>query len=197
MPRDKRPAEARMRAHPLKIRWAPRLLPSLLQRLYESDTRGIQDLKLCQEVGLRLWERCRTFALVSNKEVACPNCGTVFRVVQEEDVPLLAERAEMRVDCPKGGCSWFTTPSTYMQSIANHDAHTGRATRAFEHFYRNYSSSLPYGTQLILIDQLVHSFHLDEQERPVKSVAAKLLEGNKKEVVRFLDQLSSRTSSNR
>lgn len=43
-----------------------------------------------------------------------------------------------------------------------------------------------------MIDELIHSFHLEEATRaPVKSVASKLLEGNKTEVVRFLDRLSA------
>jgi hypothetical protein len=43
-----------------------------------------------------------------------------------------------------------------------------------------------------LIDDLIHSFHREETTRaPVKSVASKLLEGNKTDVVRFLDQLSA------
>ena len=33
-----------------KIRWAPRLRPMLLQRLYESDARGFRDLELCESV---------------------------------------------------------------------------------------------------------------------------------------------------
>jgi hypothetical protein len=44
---------------------------------------------------------------------------------------------------------------------------------------------------MILIDQLIHSYHLDELKNPVKSAASKLLEGNKKEVVRFLNQPSA------
>jgi hypothetical protein len=46
---------------------------------------------------------------------------------------------------------------------------------------------------MLSIDQLIHSFHIDEKtETPTKSVASKLLEGNKKAVVRFLDDLSAR-----
>lgn len=193
MPRDKRPPEARLGAHPLKIRWATRLMPSLLQRLYESDAAGMQDLELCQEVGSRLWARCKTFALVNNREVECPNCGTVFRVLKEKNVPLIAERATFRVECPHSGCSWFTTPSTFMQSIANHDAHTGRAMRAFEHFRGSYSTAKPYREQMILIDQLIHSYHINEKTGTAgKSVASKLLDGNKRQVVDFLDDLSAR-----
>ena len=46
--------------------------------------------------------------------------------------------------------------------------------------------------KILLIDQLIHSFHVDEKTgASVKSVASKLLEGNKKDVVRFLDELSA------
>ena len=192
MPRDKRPPEARAGAHPVRIRWAPRLLPSLLQRLYESDGLGIQDLELCQDVGLRLWARCKTFVLVNNREVECPLCGTIFRVLEEKNVPLIGAIAVVQIPCPTSSCSWFTTPATYAQSIVNHDAHTGRAIRAFQSFHHSYSSALAYREQMILIDQLVHSFHEDQLQQPLKSVAAKLLEGNKNEVVRFLYELSAR-----
>jgi hypothetical protein len=41
--------------------------------------------------------------------------------------------------------------------------------------------------------QLIHSFHVGEETgAPAKSIASKLLEGNKKDVVRFLDRLSAR-----
>ena len=89
--------------------WAPRLRPQLLRRLYESDARGIQDLELCDEVGMFLFMRCRT-----------------------------------------------------------------------------------YSQKILLIDQLIHQFHIDEKTgQEVKSVASKLFEGNKKAVVRFLDELSA------
>ena len=46
---------------------------------------------------------------------------------------------------------------------------------------------------MLLIDQLIHSFHINEKAGgPTKSIASKLFEGNKKDVVRFLDRLSAR-----
>ena len=38
----------------MKIRWAPRLPPRWLERLYASDARGVRDDELCDEVGFRL-----------------------------------------------------------------------------------------------------------------------------------------------
>lgn len=165
---------------PAKIRWAPRLPPRLLKRLYESDAMGFRDMELCEDVGLRLYERCHTFVLVSKKEVDCPGCRQVFTVAPGG-----------RSRCPRD-CGWFTTQQTYQESLRNHYAHTGRAIEAFAKFYRRYPAARSYQARILLIDELIHSFHLEEAtQAPVKSAASKLLEGNKTDVVRFLDQLSA------
>ena len=166
---------------PAKILWAPRLRPELLKRLYESDAKGFQDEALCDEVGMYLFERCRTFCLTNHHEVECPECRTVFSVA-----------GESKHVCPKDGCGWFTTQAAYWTSVRNCYAYTGRAVDAFWTFYRRYPVARTYKDKIILIDQLIHSYHLDEKTNvPTKSVASKLLEGNKKEVVRFLDRLSA------
>jgi hypothetical protein len=57
---------------------------------------------------------------------------------------------------------------------------------------RRWPAARSYADRILLIDQLIHSFHVDEKTgRAAKSVASKLLEGNKKDVVRFLDELSA------
>jgi hypothetical protein len=64
---------------------------------------------------------------------------------------------------------------------------------AFLAFYHRYPKAKSYTDKMLLIDQLIHSFHVDEKTgTSTKSVASKLLEGNKKAVVRFLDELSAR-----
>lgn len=166
---------------PLRIRWAARLAPAKLEKLYELDARGIQDVELCDAVGATLLARCETFECVRRGEVACPACGTVFAVA----------RAGASA-CPGRACDWQTDHARYWESIQNHYAFTGRAVAAYSAFHAAYPLARSYGEKLVLIDQLIHSFHLSEQAEPVKSVASKLLEGNKKEVVRFLDRLSAR-----
>jgi len=164
-----------------KIRWASPLPPRLLKRLYDSDAQGFQDLELCDKVGIYLYVRCRTFVLVFQHKVECPDCYTVFNV-----------SARNKSMCPGDGCNWYTTHSTYVQSVRNYNAHPGRAVDAYLTFYQKYPGATTYKEKIVLIDQLVHSFHIDEKKgTPVKSVASKLLEGNKKDVVRFLDELSA------
>ena len=164
-----------------RIRWAARLAPAKLAKLYELDARGIQDEELCDAVGSTLLARCETFERVRRGEVACPLCGAVFGVAREGTSA-----------CPGRACGWQTDHASYWQSIQNHYAFTGRAVEAFAAFRAGYSLARSYGEKIVLIDQLIHAFHLSEQAEPVKSVASKLLEGNKKEVVRFLDRLSAR-----
>ena len=58
-------------------------------------------------------------------------------------------------------------------------------------FHTAYSRAKTYGEKIILIDQLIHSFHVHEKTgKLTKSIASKLLEGNKKAFVRFLNELS-------
>jgi hypothetical protein len=164
-----------------KIRWARRLPPAQLKRLYEADARGIRDLALCEEVGSFLYARCATFHLVAQGEVECPKCRAVFAVARHG-----------ASQCSQRGCGWQTTFEGYQQSIRDHYAWTGRAVASFEAFHRRWPSARSYADKILLIDQLVHSFHVDEKTgEPVKSVASKLFEGNKKDVVRFLDELSA------
>jgi hypothetical protein len=178
---SKQTNQLKEKSHPVKIRWSPRLRPILLKRLYQSDASGFQDLDLCNEVGMYLFERCRTFYLVYRHEVECSLCGRVFLVSRNEVSP-----------CPQDECDWYVTPEVYALSIKNYSAWTGRAIDAFISFYRRYPGAKAYKDKILLIDQLIHSFHIDEKTgNPTKSVASKLLEGNKKDVVRFLDELSA------
>ena len=166
-----------------KIRWSARLRPELLERLYRSDAMGFQDETLCDDVGLRLYTRCRTFILVARGEVECPRCRSEFRV----------EQCDKATSCPLAGCGWQTTWQEYWKSISNHSAWHGRALDAFFTFYDRYQGVSSYQEKILLIDALIHSFHKDEKKGTLtKSVASKLLEGNKHDVVQFLDRLSAR-----
>jgi hypothetical protein len=164
------------------------LRPRLLKRLYESDARGIQDIELCDEVGTILFMRCRTYLMVRRGEVECPACHTVFRVSGLEDW-----RDTSQSHCPNEGCTWSTTRAAYRQSIHNHYASPGRALDAYQSFFERYPHARTYRQKILLIDQLIHQFHIDERTGgAVKSIASRLFEGNKKAVIRFLDELSAR-----
>lgn len=139
-------------------------------------------MELCHKVGFILYARCHTFTLVHHSQVECPLCGTIFKVDQDGTSP-----------CPGEDCGWRTTRDAYGQSVRNHYAWPGRAMEAFTSYYLAYPEAKTYPEKMLLIDRLIHSFHIDEKTgEQVKSAASKLLEGNKKAVVAFLDSLSAR-----
>lgn len=164
-----------------KIRWAPRLRPVLLRRLYGADAKGVPDLELCDKVGITLYARCCTYTQTCRGEVECPVCRSVFCVSHQGNSL-----------CPQKDCDWHTTWPIYLQSLRNHYAYGGRADAAYQSYLDQYPNAKTYRQKILLINRLVHSFHIEEKSgRPAKSIASKLFEGNKKAVVEFLDDLSA------
>ena len=166
-----------------KIKWASRIKPELIQQLYHSDAMGMQDVELCNEVGMRLYFRCQTIVWVQNSQVACPRCGQVF-VVQSSP-------KEKATFCPTDDCGWYTTMPKYRQSWRKKRIWAGNAMPAFEEFYNRYPNTRTYKDKMLLIDKLIHSFHWNlKLNLPNRSAANNLIEGNHDQVVAFLDQLS-------
>ncbi len=98
------------------MKWADRVKPSHIRRLYDSARLGIYDVELLQEVGCGLYARSRDVlsvaAAVYKGEVPCPQCGKiVYRPKRRESYLKLEEasRSVARFSCP--GCSnlltWF------------------------------------------------------------------------------------------
>lgn len=168
-----------------KIKWAPQLPFLLVRRLYKLFSNGIYDDDLCDDVGIRLYLRCETFILTSERKVVCPICGTVFKVENEGNSY-----------CPNEKCGWYTDFKEYWESIRNYSALPGRAMAAWKEYYENYPGKKTFHEKIILIDQLIHSFHIDEKTNmPVKTVGSKLFEGKRKVIVQMLDELSGVESS--
>jgi hypothetical protein len=166
-----------------RITWSPRIRPVLIKRLYDSDALGLQDDELCNDVGVRLYMRCQTVLMVSRDEVACPRCGTIFRIN--------TGTKDAVTTCPEPGCGWQTTRSDYHESWSKKRIWGANALPAFEEFYSRFSSALPYRDKMVLIDQLIHSFHWSLQEKlPARATANNLIEGEHDQVVEFLDKLT-------
>ena len=166
-----------------RIAWSPRIRPALIKRLYDSDALGLQDDELCNDVGFRLYLRCQTVLMVSRNEVTCPRCDTIFKVdTSGKDATTL---------CPTPDCGWQITSSEYHQSWSKKRIWGANALPAFEEFYSRFSSALPYRDKMVLIDQLIHSFHWSlHQNLPARSTANNLIEGEHDQVIEFLDKLT-------
>lgn len=171
-----------------KIRWAPKIQPQLVQRLYESDAAGLIDELLLEDVGLRLLLRCESIMMGSQCEVGCPVCGERFSLVQDD-----ASGGDNPVACPGEGCSWSVTLSEYKDSRRHRDLGEGAALVAFEQYVKGYAAARSAAEKMLAVDRLIHAFHWDLKDKvPNRLAANNLMEGSQQQVCDFLDQLSAR-----
>ena len=181
-----------------RIRWAPKVRPDRVRRLYEQDARGIGDDELIDDVGLRLHARCRSIVLVNAGQVACPRCGEVFKVTRTyrertkgEPEPDPAEVSR----CLTPSCGWQTTLGQWGDSWRHRELHAGWGLPPLQEFAERYPLARTPRERMLMIDRLLHQFHtnlkLGNQGRPV---AVNLIEGNIRQVRALLDSLASSDS---
>jgi len=163
--------------------WAPRVKQWKIRRFYELDAQGIYDDELIDEVGYSLLSRCQSFieaVEACSGQARCPVCGAMVPHTKHKDEILR---------CP---CGWQLPWERYFRTI-QHKQLSG-AEPVLKQF-RDYIAAFPragtWPEKVLLIDQLIHGFHLFiKTDRPTRPVAVNLIAGKLREVVNFLDSLS-------
>jgi hypothetical protein len=177
-----------------KIRWAPKVRPERIRRLYEQDALGIVDDELIDDVGLALHARCVSIVRVNTGRVVCPRCATAFevcRTYRERKRGEAPDDPERVVPCPRAGCGWQTTVGRWRQSWRHRELHAGWGLPALRAFAEAYPAATTSRTRMLLIDQLLHAFHQDlRRATPGRSVAHNLVEGNQRQALELLDSLA-------
>jgi hypothetical protein len=161
------------------IRWAPKLPVSMIVRLYKLDAEGRHDHDLADDVGWRLLARCQDVLHVTDSEVACPSCGTVFAVAW------VGEPGDRVSACP--ACGWSVTALEYRESVGHRDLDAAGARHAFAEYVERFPRLKTYEEKLLAIDRVVHSVH-----RTGNLAARNLFEGRAKQVLAQLDELAGR-----
>jgi hypothetical protein len=182
-----------------RIRWAPKVRPERIRRLYERDALGIVDSDLIDDVGLALHARCRSIVLVNDGRVTCPRCATDFKVQRtyRERTRGEPEPDPLRVvPCPAPTCGWSTTAGAWWQSWRHRELHAGFGLPPIRDFAERYPQAGTPGARMLLIDALLHAFHHDlRNHAPHRSVAHNLVEGNHRQALALLDSLAYSTGS--
>lgn len=168
----------------MKIRWAPKVRQQEIWALYQSEARGILDKAAVDRVGIKLLLRCESIYHASNRAVACPSCGVVFQLRKE-----WGEKTD-HFECPTEFCSWIVDWASYTTSYKNRDLIGGNALQYFRRFVQEYPTAGDHRQKMILIDQLIHGFHMNEKGLKTKSASYNLIEGNLRQVVALLDRIS-------
>ena len=168
-----------------KPHWAPKVSQSKIRLLYERDAQGIIDLSLIDEVGWALWERCDSILTVTaahHGHILCPICGAGI----DRQNPWSADET---VECAK--CGWHILWAVYHQSYRSKQLFGANAVDVFESYHNAFLRAQTAQEKMVLIDQLIHAFHINLKEDIGRPVAANLIEGSLKDVIRFLEQLTS------
>jgi hypothetical protein len=168
---------------PIFPQWAPRVKQSLIRRLYETDAHGIYDEELIDEVGYALLARCEAFIAVveaSHGKVTCPACGESIRHYVKPDTLL---------HCAQ--CGWEMSWQDYFHTF-QHKQLSGAepVLELFRSFVDGFGKARSGRKKMVLIDQLIHGFHLSLLGEPSRTTGVNLIEGSYHEVVHFLNELS-------
>lgn len=168
--------------------WAKKVSRSKLRRLYLVDAQGILDAELIDEVGWALWERCDSILTVTAAHyghVRCPVCNSMI----EHSQPWTDDEL---VGCNE--CGWEIPWADYHQTYRGKQLFGANAVESFMAYHTEYPLAQTAKHKMVLIDQLIHAFHigLTEIGRPA---AANLIEGKLQDVIDFLNELSSSDTS--
>jgi hypothetical protein len=170
------------------IRWAPKVRPERLRRLYECDAAGRLDDDLLTDVGWALLARCESIIRVTRRQVRCPVCADIV------DVGASAEDPDAVSACKT--CGWTTSFRTWHASWRHRDLHGRNALPAFERFVAEFPGAPSSAAKMLAIDRLVHAVHHDLRfADPHRAAAHNLIEGNHRQALAFLDALAGDTTT--
>lgn len=169
------------------LRWARRVHPDLIRRLYASDASGIQDEELVNEVGYAMYARCQSIRVATEAHfgrAACPLCQSVIQRPGWSKEELLV--------C---ACGWQITWDEYHQSYKRKQLVGGKAFPMFTEFLDAWPKQRTYRDKLLAIDRLVHALHVDATHGFARPGACNLIECNMREALSLMQELAYGDSS--
>lgn len=160
--------------------WPAKLDISKLNRLYMQDAKGIQDEILADEIGLTIYLRCKygkeDMERMNKYIIRCHGCG-----------------AELYGDSDFRQCSCGRQYSykEYRRSYRRNNMPTGAAAKTFIAFMQNWGRAKTYQEKIVLIDTMLHQFHLSLVSGAVhRPVAMNFIDGSRSSVEQIISKLA-------
>lgn len=162
------------------FQWPAKLDIHKLNKLYLQDAKGIQDEILVDEIGLTLYLRCiygkDDMERMERNIIRCHGCGAE-----------LAGENDFR-EC---SCGLQYSYREYRRSYCKNNMPTGAAEKTFNMFIQNWNRAQNYQEKIVLVDTLLHEFHLSlvsgATHRPV---AMNFIDGSRSRVEQIVSSLA-------
>jgi len=172
------------------IRWAPRVPMDWLRHLYEQDAAGIVDDELIDKVGYRLYARSLDCILVSDAAIGrsyeCPMCGAAAEV-----------GAQRSLCCNR--CGWSSDWESFHRSWRHMEL--GADTTFLHKFAGDWRRARSAKEKMAAINDVIHRWHhetkLAERGGVGRPLGVNLIEGSRKQVLAFLDDLTAGPAKDR
>jgi hypothetical protein len=185
-----------MRSEPerqIRPRWAPRLPPHKLRRLYEGIGQGIVDEELLDDVGYRLFARCQSILVVRDfvqkKVLPCAACGATVLLGPEWN------ESDPNYPLTCSACGWNLPWGAYWATFRHQELGPGGAVDIFEDFVREWAVARLPREKILAIDRVIHRWHWETAVAEHtfglgRPSGINLIEGNRGSVIAFLDELT-------
>ncbi|MBS5932661.1 MAG: hypothetical protein KIC94_07255 [Clostridiales bacterium] len=163
-----------------KFRWPDKLNINKLKQLYLLDSKGIQDEVLADEIGLTLYLRCKNgkedMELLERYMIRCHNCNSVI---------------EGHDDFRECKCGYQYSYREYRRNYRKNNMPSGAAAKVFDEYIQNWIRAQGYNSKMILIDKLLHEFHLSLVSGAIhRPVAMNFIDGTREKVTNIINELA-------
>lgn len=163
-----------------KFRWPDKLNINKLKQLYLFDSKGIQDEVLADEIGLTLYIRCKygkeDMELLERYMIRCHNCNSVI---------------EGHDDFRECKCGYQYSCREYRRNYRKNNMPSGAAAKVFDEYIQNWIRAQGYNSKMILIDKLLHEFHLSLVSGAIhRPVAMNFIDGTREKVTNIINELA-------
>lgn len=160
--------------------WPARLDIYKLKQLYKQDAKGIWDTELVDEIGLTLYIRCKygkeDMERMEKYIIRCHNCN---------------ENIKGESDFRQCSCGYQYSYREYRRSYRKNNMPTGAAAKVFEDFIVSWSRAKEYNEKMLLIDTLLHEFHISLVSGAVhRPVAMNFMDGTRRQVESIIKELA-------
>lgn len=171
-----------------KFHWARRVSRRDIQRLYESDARGMLDEDLLDDshfvIHVRVTDMFEVREAQQTGRVKCRSCGAYvpqpYRMGSRNKGNIL--QCEL--------CGWQVTCGEYYQSYTGKNLLPGSVTDLFETYLARFSKAKTAPEKMLLIGWLIHQFHV-MQGVPNKPVGKNVIEGTADQVAHLIETLAN------